>query len=486
MKTVIRLTFALLLVQGALGEDGVPTPRVQDHPEVKGAIAVVDAWIDALVDYEDVPGVSVGFVVDQDVIWSKGFGVANRATGEAPDADTIYSICSISKLFTAIGAMQQRDAGALSLRDPVTDHLDWFSIDERHADAGPARIEGLLTHSSGLPRESDFPYWVGSFDFPSRDAMIDRLREQATLYPASTRFQYSNLALTLVGEIVAARAGIPYEQYMRERILDPLGLRDTRTFFPVEEHGESMAVGYTGRERNAERRRLPPRYGRDHTRAGFTSTVNDLARFASWQFRVLAGDDETVLDRNTLREMHRIHWAEPSGSPNWGLGFSVLNIEGQTVVGHSGGCPGYTTNLAIVPKHQVAAIALTNAADGPAGGITRTMLKQIGGALARVEAAAAAPPDDLPDLEQYAGNYSSGVWGGENLIRVWGNQLASIFVPADVVNEVTMLRHVEGDRFVRLGSDGEPREEVEFLRNDDGIVTAARTHSTHATRIDQP
>ncbi len=483
MRTVVQLTLAGLLAQSALGEDG--SPAVQEHPEVKGAIAIVDAWIDALVDYEDVPGVSVGFVLDQDVIWSKGFGVANRATGEVPDADTIYSICSISKLFTAIGAMQQRDAGTLSLRDPVGAHLDWFSIDEQHADAGPARIEGLLTHSSGLPRESDFPYWVGSFDFPSRDAMIDRLREQATLYPASTRFQYSNLALTLVGEIVAARSGMPYEQYMRERILDPIGLADTRTFFPVKLHGESMAVGYTGRERHGERRRLPPFDTAAITpAAGFTSTVNDLARFASWQFRVLAGEDDGVLDRNTLREMHRIHWVEPGGSPNWGLGFSVFESDGQRIVGHSGGCPGYVTDLAIVPKHEVAAIALTNAADGPAGGITRSMLKMIGGALAKAESVPEPAPEGLPNLEDYAGNYSAGVWGGENAIRVWGHQLASIFLPTDNLGEARMLRHVEGDRFVRLGSDREPREEVEFVRDDGGAVIGVRVHSIVSARID--
>ena len=162
---------------------------VADHPEVQGALAVVDAWVDALGDYDDIPGISLGLVVDQDLIFARGYGQANKRRKAQADADTIYSICSISKLFTSIGVMQQRDAGRLTLRDPVTRHLPWFDIEERHQAAGPARIHGLLTHSAGLPREVDFPYWVGEFPFPARDAMIARIPEQESLYPADTLFQ---------------------------------------------------------------------------------------------------------------------------------------------------------------------------------------------------------------------------------------------------------------------------------------------------------
>ena len=122
-------------------------PHITDHPEVKGALAIVDAWIDGVRDYRKIPGISVGFVVDQDLIFSKGYGYANTRRKVPADVNTIYSVCSISKLFTSIGVMQMRDAGKLSLRDPVSEHLDWFNIKQNHEQAGPARIEGLLTHS---------------------------------------------------------------------------------------------------------------------------------------------------------------------------------------------------------------------------------------------------------------------------------------------------------------------------------------------------
>jgi CubicO group peptidase (beta-lactamase class C family) len=184
-------------------DDALTTEQILTHPEMTGAIAAIDAYIEGIQTYEKVPGISAGIVHDQQLIWHKGYGYSNLETKRPADADTLYSICSISKLFTAIGIMQLRDAGELNLRDPVGDHLDWFNIKQAHDGSGPATIESLLTHSSGLPRESDYPYWNGpDFPFPTRAQIIDRLSVQETLYPAQHYFQYSNLALTLAGEIV--------------------------------------------------------------------------------------------------------------------------------------------------------------------------------------------------------------------------------------------------------------------------------------------
>ena len=471
-----------LVVVSSWGSEATtdPKPDVRDHPEVQGALAIVDAWIDGVRDYREVPGISVGFVHDQQLVFSKGYGFANLRRKVPADADTIYSICSISKLFTAIAVMQMRDAGELTLRDPVADHLPWFDIQQAHTDAGPARIEGLLTHSSGLPRESDFPYWAGeSFPFPTREAVIAQLSNQETLYPADTRFQYSNLALTLAGEIAAQRAGQPYAQYVQKAILDPLEMTDTRPLFPKKLHGKQMAIGYEGMDRARKREPVEPFFTRGITpAAGFTSTVNDLAEFASWQFHVLAGEPSTVLSANTLREMHRVHWIDPDWKLTWGLGFAVRQVDGQTVVGHGGACPGYITSFELIPKHKIAAIALTNAADGPAGNVATAMLKTIGAAVQKATKPAAEKKEaSVIDLTAYSGNYGSSIWGGERAIRVWDDKLAMISLPSNTIGEITKLKHVESDVFVRVTDSGEEREQVEFQRSEAGRVTGFKTHS---------
>ncbi|MEM7002477.1 MAG: serine hydrolase [Pseudomonadota bacterium] len=460
------------------------------HPEVAGALAITDAWIEGLRAYRNIPGVSVGLVHDQKVVFSQGYGHSNLRRKRAADADTIYSICSISKLFTSIGVMQMRDADKLALRDPVADHLDWMNIKQAHSEAGPARISGLLTHSSGLPRESDFSYWtLPDHPFPDQAALRARLSEQDTLYPADSLFQYSNLGMALAGELVAQHAGQTYDAYIREAILDPLQMQDTRTTFPKELHGKQMAIGYAGRERDWKRRPLKPfDTGAIAPAAGFTSTVNDLAKFAMWHFRTLAGE-QTVLAPNTLREMLRVHWVDPDWETTWGLGYVVDQADGQTIAGHGGGCPGYITSFIIIPKQKLAAIALTNAADGPAYNISQALLSKVGKAILKStpkDGEVKEPPatDDLPDYSKYEGNYATGIWGGETAIRQWGKHLAAVEIPTDNLRKVAKLKHEEGDRFVRLTDDGEPRETWVFDMGEDGRARAFTAHSSESRRVE--
>ena len=486
-----RMTFfasilaTLLVAFPAYAEDVPPTTEeLLAHSEVLGAIAAIDAYVQGIQTYNKVPGISVGIVYDQDLLWQNSYGYSNLETKRPADADTLYSICSISKLFTAIGIMQLRDAGKLTLRDPVRDHLDWFDIEQAHQDGGPATIESLLTHSSGLPRESDFPYWDGpDFPFPTRAQIIDRLTTQQTLYPVQTYFQYSNLALTLAGEIVQEISGEDYATYINQNILEPLGLSDTRTYYPEELRGEQMAIGYTGLHREGTRDPVDPFFTKGITAAaGFTSSINDLARFASWQFQLLEDGNDQVLQANTLREMHRVHWVDPDWETTWGLGFNVRRSEDVTIVGHSGGCPGYITQFILVPKHKIAAIALTNAGDGPAWSIAENVMDTISEAIKKAETAS---EKDIPDFSMYEGNYESRPWGGEVAVRQWGDQLVVIGIPGDDLKEAMIKLEHDGEHtFTRLTDAGDRREPWVFELDRDGTTVRISRHSSYLSRIE--
>jgi CubicO group peptidase (beta-lactamase class C family) len=456
------------------------TDEILAHPEVKGALSAIDAWLEGVQIYERIPGISVGIVHDQVLIWNKGYGYSNLETSRPADADTLYSICSISKLFTSIGIMQLRDANKLTLRDPVGDHLDWFSITQAYENSGPITIESLLTHTSGLPYEAGYPYWDGpDFPFPTRQRMIEGLKTQSTLYPAQRIFQYSNLAVSIAGEIVAARSGQSYKDYVKTNILDPLGLTSTRPYYPVEKRGEQLAIGYSGFHRDGKREPVNPFFtGGITPAAGFTSSVKDLGRFASWQFRLLEEAGSEVLDANTLREMHRVHWVDP----DWGIGFIIQRIEDMTIVGHSGGCPGYTTNFQMATEEEIAVVVLTNASNSPAKRLTNNLLKTISPAL---KAAKTSPTDSVPDFSMYEGNFDARVWGGEVAIRQWGDQLVAITFPSDDLGEaMTRIKHEDGHTFVRLTDDGERREPWFFELGDDGRTQRVRQHDGYSTRIE--
>ena len=112
-------------------------------------------------------------------------------------------------------------------------------------DSVPVTLRGALTHSAGLPRESDYPYWTGpDYPFPSQAEVRAKIGSQAPLYPASTTWQYSNLGLTLVGETVEAVSGERFADYVTANILEPLGLEDTRPGLPGALYGGQLAVGW--------------------------------------------------------------------------------------------------------------------------------------------------------------------------------------------------------------------------------------------------
>ncbi|MEM8766920.1 MAG: serine hydrolase [Pseudomonadota bacterium] len=482
------ITLFCLLIPVAQGAE------LADHPKVKGNIALLVRWLEAHQIYERVPGLSVGVVYGDELVWEAGYGYANVRRRTPATADTLYSICSISKLFTSIALMQQRDAGRLQLDDTVASHLDWFDLPQAHADSGPITVRTLLTHSSGLPREAVGMYWNPDYPFPTREVLIAGLSDQETLYPASTFFQYSNLALTLVGEIAAARAGMPYAELVQAEILDPLELAETRPNFPEDLHGRELAYGYSALERSGDRRRVAAFDTAGIVpAAGFTSNVRDLASFAAWQLRLLEDGGEEVLKASTLREMQRVQWVDPNWKTTWGLGFNVSNTDGDTTVSHGGGCPGYTTGFALQPKHKIAVIVLTNASGTDPFALISGIYKVLRPALqAAAEATedSAAPSDSAPeeapaDLSAYEGLYHSDPWASEVALVQVEEQLVVLSLPADDPSaDQRKLEQVDGDHFERIREDDEgPGEGWFFERDDGGEIISVRYHGSRMMKV---
>jgi len=116
----------------------------------------------------------------------------------------------------------------------------------------------MLTHSSGLPRESVNPYWNGPyFPFPTDKELTDGLEKQNTLYPSSTYLQNSNLVMALLGKVIEEVSGEKYNAYIEKNILEPLGMTDTKTYLPEKLHGSVLAQGYSAFNREGERAKMP-------------------------------------------------------------------------------------------------------------------------------------------------------------------------------------------------------------------------------------
>ena len=447
------------------------------------AIRLIDAWLDSVQAYQHIPAFSAGIVSGDKLIWSRGYGTIDEQHTIPATPKTIYSICSISKLFTSIAVMQQYEAGKLRLDEPVTTYLPWAQLKETGEDSVPITLRGILSHSAGLPRESDFPYWSGpDFPFPTSAQIRDTYSAQAPLFPAERYFQYSNLGLTLAGEVVAKASGTPYPEYAKAHILEPLGLQDTRTFMPMELYGQRLAVGYSALKRDGTRDRLKPFDTKGITpAAGYTSTVEDLAKFASWQFRLLHTGKEDVLKASTLREMQRVQFLDPNWKISYGLGFSVDHKDSNTLVGHEGDCPGYATSLRLRTQDELAVILMKDAPPD-ALMLTETVFaildKRKG-----YEFKEPAPATGI-DLEAYAGHYATQPWISEAVMVPWAGGLAYLILPtADPAGNLTLLKPRGGDVFRRVREDGSEAEEIRFQRDGSGKVTGFMHFSNPTPRV---
>ncbi len=421
------------------------------RPEVRAAIGLFAAWIESQRAYSGLPALSVGIVSDQEMLWAAGFGEADPARHAPATPETLYRVASITKLFTATAILQLRDAGRLQLDDPLTRHLPWFSVASRHADAPTITIRHLITHTSGLPREAAFPYWTDG-EFPTAEKMREALPGQEAVLATETQWKYSNLALALAGEIVAAVSGVAYEEYVARHILEPLGMRDTLVRTP-DRDDPRLARGFGRRLPGGRREPAPFTDSRAITAAANISTsVSDLARFAMLQFRDGPAGGAQILRGSTLREMQRVHWLEPSWQAGWGLGFRILRSGERTLIGHGGALRGYRTQILLCPAEKLGVIVLTSADDGNPMQFVERAFAWVAPAVAKAAPNPERPAAD-PKWRRYAGRYRSG-WRDVHVLLMDDGLLLIDPTLADPMLTATRLVPVSGHTFRAEEVDG--------------------------------
>jgi len=394
MKRVLAILAAPFLLQAGVG----------DHADVKGAERLFEAWLAGQMTYRGLPGIAIGVVHDQQLVWSKGFGYADLASKSPITAATRFRMASHSKLFTATAIMQLRDAGKLRLDDPVAKYLTWFTPAPAEADDPGITIEELLTHSSGLSREAG-SHW-SDFKFPTAEEVRSYIGQSKAIYPPEVRWKYSNLAYTLAGMMVEAISGEPFASYVEKHIFDPLAMTGSSIDRPVD----GLAVGYGRRMPDGTRQKLPFIDARAMAPAtGVTSTVEDMAKFVSLQFRKGKVGGNQILSTGALRQMHRVRMLESNWTSGNAIGFSVTRDGDRLYVGHGGSYPGFKTHTLIQLDDRVGVIVLTNGDDSEPNVIARHLMKTVGAAVAK---AAGSPAGNQvtwdPSWSRFAGLYRSG------------------------------------------------------------------------------
>jgi D-alanyl-D-alanine carboxypeptidase len=476
----VRLLHAALIslllapVLPVMGQGGTD---LANHPEVLGAERLFSAWMDGQLAYRGIPGVAVGVVYDQQLVWSKGFGFADVKNRVPMTPQVKFRIASHSKMFAAVAIMQLREEGKLQLDDPVQKHLPWFKAKPAGDDDGVITIEHLLSHTSGLQREVG-DHWT-SYNFPTEEEIKRLYSDRQAAFAPNVRWKYSNLAFAVAGLVVEQITGQKWATYVQQQIFTPLGMRATS----VDQKVEGLTVPYMRRMPDGSRDTLPFVDARGMAAAtGMTSNVEDLAKFVSAQFRRGPRGGAQVLSAGSWREMHRVRAVDENWESGSGLGFDFRRITNRTWIGHGGGYPGNTTQTYFQLNDKVGVIVLTNTNDSDPGQIAQQLIASVGVAVAKAIPPAVPTVAWDPTWARYAGVYRSAF--GDQQVVLLHKALAIITPNALTIGTPATLEPLGGGRFRLMApTGGSAIGEVVRFTEENGRVVRLITGDTYAVRV---
>lgn len=420
------------------------------------AQAITSPEIDALAERTlkafDVPGIAVGIVKDGKVIHSKGYGLRSLGSPEKIDENTLFGIASNSKAFTAATLGILVDEGKLKWDDQVIDYIPEFRMYNAYV-TEEFTIRDLLTHRSGLGLGAgDLMFWPGQNSFTMKD-IIHNLRYLKPVSGFRTKYDYDNLLYMVAGEVVARVSGKPWEEFVEEKIMQPLGMNKSASSFNRLKDKSNVIAAHAvvdGKVKVIDRDRFE--FG--NSAGGINSSISEMSKWVIMQLQHgKYGDGKQLFSENVHEEMWTPQTIIPVRSPgiynthfnSYGLGWNLSDVMGYKQASHTGFVAGMVTQVTLIPELNLGIIVLTNQQIGAAFtsitnqikdsyfGITGKdrvkenadrMQSNLGNAdKVTTEAwrvsAAAVPPENL---EQYTGTYHD-VWFGDITISMKDGKL---------------------------------------------------------------
>ena len=359
-----------------------------------------EAWMQNLTRKLDLPGVSVGLVHGRELVYAKSFGYADINQKLIASDQTVYSVASLSKLFTAVGLMQLVEKRQIELDDAAVQYIpELYQLQSSREDIESITIRSILRHTTGLPINNNYLLTSASPVIKDLTQILEGLSQQNLIHPPNSRSHYSNLAMSLGGIIIARVAQRDYSQYITDTIFTPLRMNASSFDIPLR---HEAAIGYSRNTTNGRTNTNSWDMGKaiGIPAAGLKTNIQDLSRFVSWHFETLTGKPSQLVDRDTLEYMQQIHWAQlPAVLPKLiqsiitklsdafniggnGLGYSRTG----KFVRHSGGIDGFSAELLMDNENQIGVIVLANSSDAPvnwdaSSSISRNLFEIIGTSL---------------------------------------------------------------------------------------------------------
>ncbi len=441
---------------------------------------------EAMAEWQ-VPSVAMAVVQNGETVLLKAYGQRNVEAGLRTTTATHFTICSITKTFTATGLAMLVDDGRLDWTKPVRDYIPEFRLHDAIA-TDRVTVRDLLSHHSGLPRHD----WIWMPGDLSRNEMLAAMRHIEPSRDIRTSYQYSNLGYN-VASIVAERiTGLSWEQFTQTRIADPLNMPMTFSTESLQATEDAATPYIIHRNQRQPTKHWPIRA----TAAGAINT--SAAAIANWMTFLLAEGEfggQRLLSSAMIRDMQAPHVY--SGAPefevgplHYGLGFFSTTYRGERIVGHSGGWLGWSTLMRLMPEKNLGLAVFCNLGGAPVPSILinyafdRICAKEPVSWLDRLRdlrrKTVAEQQIDQPtvrkpnaphshDLSDYAGSYAHAAYGRMTISRD-GDQLHWTWRG---LSGALSHRHYETFDFLRLPYDLNPDHlAITFLTDRDGNVAS--------------
>ncbi|WP_163970260.1 serine hydrolase [Oceanobacillus halotolerans] len=394
-----------------------------------------EEYADKLIHDYQIPGVSIGLNQDGKPAYYKGFGYRNVEENLPVTEDTVFGIASITKSFTGVAIMKLQEAGKLSVHDKVVDHLPEFKTPDPEKTA-QMTIHHFLTNSSGLPPLPSLVYAnKRSMDKdPSRDdypglnitgnssqGPIDTYEDLMQfigeldfelLGSPGLHFSYSNDAFALLGAIIERASGQSYESFVKENILEPVGMANSSFNLDDLSDHDDITMLYATKEDDGQTSVYPAPVWWDSPAmrpAGYLkSTVNDMLKYTEIYRNKGVVNGVRILSEESVKQM-TYPYIEAEPGKYYGYGLMITpDYYGNTLVEHGGNLKAIASFMTIVPEKGITGVILTNLAGVPASSLLMGALNDFQDK--EVTASHKKREDfDMPtaQLQKYVGTYTS-------------------------------------------------------------------------------
>lgn len=416
-----------------------------------------DDYVNKAMKEWEVPGMAIAIVKDDKVVYAKGYGLREMGKSAPVDERTIFAIGSSSKAFTATAIGMLMDEKKLKWDDRVSQYLPSFQLFDTYV-TREMTVRDLLTHRIGLERGDQIWYATPY----SRDEVLRRIRFLEPSSSVRSKFGYQNIMFLAAGQIIPSVTGRSWDDFLAERIFTPLGMKDTNTTIRTLSNSPDVSTPHQKVDG-----KLQPVAWRLIDNIGPAGSINsnvvDMAQWLRMQLGKGKFDGKQILSETTLNETHTPQMIMRREGPytifypdahflSYGMGWFLSDFRGKKLVEHGGAIDGMRAEVAMIPEANVGVVILTNvggtllpqfltyrifdsymgqpARDWQAEALPKIQALEKQAAAAQEKALAERVTGTKPslDLQNYAGNYSSEMYG-EAKIKFDAGKLTAEFGP---------------------------------------------------------